>query len=60
MKKIRPRNVKLETIHEDEELSLFEPTYEDRIQNLYTFLGWVEHIFPCLFAGQGDVCGFRV
>jgi hypothetical protein len=54
MKKFR----RLETIHEDEELSVFEPTYG--VQNFLTFFIWFEQIFPCLFAGQGDICGFRV
>jgi len=58
MRKFRPRVVHLETIYEDEELYLFESDYE--IQNFLTFFSWVEQILPCLFAGQGDICGFRL
>ena len=53
---------KLETIHEDQEFLVRsypqEETFYDSSVQLVSV--WVEHIFPCWFAGHEDVCAWRL
>ena len=62
---------KLETIHEDRELSVplmhssqTRPESSDsrlaEDHNNTAYLSWISQVFPCLFEGEEDVCSFRL